>query len=487
MITNTLIKKYLFAALFVVVFFFGFLVRLYKIDTPLADWHSWRQSDTAAVSRIYVDEGINILLPRYYDVSSIQSGWNNPNGYRFVEFPIFNVIHSFLYNLFPRLGFEVWGRLTAVTFSMLSAVVLYLLGNRYLGKSGGILTMFFYLFIPYNVFFSRTILPEPATVFFALVSIFFFGRFIDKDKNLDFFLSSIFFCLAMLMKPYIAFYGVVHLYLLLGKYSIKEILKKKFLLIKLLIFLDIIFVPFFIWRVWMNQFAAGIPHFTWAFNGDGIRFHPAFWRWLFIERLGKMILGVWGLPLFLIGVANSKKNYFVQFFLLGIFLYISVVATANVRHDYYQYFTIPAVSLALASGALFILNNKNLGKILKVGVVVISVLFMLYGGFYTIKDFYNINHPEIVEVGKIVDETLPKDAWVIAPYNGDTAFLYQTKRFGWPVVENNFDELIRRGADYYVTVTPGDKDSNFIEENFKVILKTDKYMIADLHSKTLNK
>src|SRR3989344_6214454 len=92
----------------------AFAARLYKIDNPIADWHSWRQADTASVSRIYLDEGIDLLRPKYHDISSIQTGYQNPEGYRMVEFPIFNLIHVLLFKTFGRFSFEVWGRLTAV-------------------------------------------------------------------------------------------------------------------------------------------------------------------------------------------------------------------------------------------------------------------------------------------------------------------------------------------------------------------------------------
>ena len=72
------------------ILFLGFVVRLYKIDNPIADWHSWRQADTAAVSRNFINNGINMFLPTYDDVSSIQSGKDNPNGIRMVEFPVFS-------------------------------------------------------------------------------------------------------------------------------------------------------------------------------------------------------------------------------------------------------------------------------------------------------------------------------------------------------------------------------------------------------------
>ena len=68
------------------------LFRLYKINIPLADFHSWRQVDTAAVSRNFVKNGIDLFHPVYDDLSNVQSGIDNPLGYRMVEFPIYNAI-----------------------------------------------------------------------------------------------------------------------------------------------------------------------------------------------------------------------------------------------------------------------------------------------------------------------------------------------------------------------------------------------------------
>src|SRR5690554_4986334 len=104
-ITN--ISKYsnIWLLVFIVI---GFLIRLYKIDNPVADWHSWRQADTVAVSRIYIEEGIDLLHPRYYDISTAQSGKFNPNGWRMVEFPLFNVLNAVLYKFFPILTVEIW-------------------------------------------------------------------------------------------------------------------------------------------------------------------------------------------------------------------------------------------------------------------------------------------------------------------------------------------------------------------------------------------
>lgn len=249
-------------------------------------------------------------------------------------------------------------------------------------------------------------------------------------------------------------------------------------IIKLLIFLSVLFIPFIAWRGWVNKYPEGIPFTKWSFNGDHIRFRFAFWRWLFVERLGKLILGVWGIFPFLTSLAFYKRKYhFIYYFLAAMFLYVSVFATVNIRHDYYQIYLIPSIALALGAGSVTLLERKS--KIATL-VLLFSVLMMFGSGIYQVKDFYQINHPEIIEAGKKVDEITPKDAWIIAPYNGDTAFLYQTKRYGWPAIDNSFENLIKKGADFYVTVTPNDADSNYVKDNFEIIYSGDNYFIADL-------
>lgn len=457
---------------------FAFLARLYKINSPVADWHSWRQADTASVSRIYFNDGIDILHPRYYDISSIQSGFFNPQGYRFVEFPFFNIVHTLLARLGGPLTFDGWGRMTSVIFSLFSIVFIYLLGKRFISSWGGVLAALFFAFLPYNIYYSRVILPEPTAVSLALFSLVLFVNFLDRGKILFFYLSSLFLALSVLVKPHAIFYFMPILLLFLEKYSLGGIFKKASNFIKIVVFLAIVLLPFFLWRVWVNKFPAGIPFMEWSFNGDLIRFHPAFWRWIFGERLGYLILGIYGIFIFGLGLINKQKSNFIRFFLIGMFFYVSIFASANVRHDYYQIFVIPAVSLALAQGSCFLLSGLDFGKILIWSFFCFMMFFM---SFYKVKDYYQINHPEIIEAGRAVDELTPKNARVIAPYNGDTAFLYQTKRFGWPAVDTSFEKLIKeRGADYYVSVDKESQDSKYIKSNFLVIKETDSYFIADL-------
>jgi len=461
----------------------GFLVRLYKINNPVADWHSWRQADTASVTRSYVGYGLNLLYPKYHDISSIQTGYLNLEGLRLVEFPIFNLFHFLLVKTLPDVSFDTLGRLTSVLFSLFSAFFLFLTGKRYLGKWGGLLTSFFFLFLPFNIYFSRVILPEPLCVFFSLFSLWLFIKYVDSEKVFYLFFSGIIFSLALLIKPFAFFYIVPMAYLLLSKHAFQKIIISPKLLINLLIFLDLVLVPLLLWRSWIGKHPEGIPYFTWAFNGDLIRFRPAFWRWIFGERIGRLILGIWGLIPFIVGVISKKKNYFNLSLMLGALVYVTIVATASVRHDYYQILIIPPICLLAAEGSLAIWQNNIFNKWLARPILMFSIILGLGMGWYQVKEYYKIDHPEIIAAGQVVDRLTPKSAKVIAPYNGDTAFLYQTKRWGWPVVNDSIENIIKLGATVYVSVNLGSADTKYVEAKYKTLEKTSQYIILDLTKK----
>src|SRR6185369_11114772 len=92
----------------------GLFVRLYKISTPLADWHSWRQADTASVTREYVKHQYSFLEPHYQDLSDIPNGIENVAGYRMVELPILNFAVAKLLLWQPSWNLVVVSRLVSI-------------------------------------------------------------------------------------------------------------------------------------------------------------------------------------------------------------------------------------------------------------------------------------------------------------------------------------------------------------------------------------
>lgn len=455
------------------------LLRLYKIDNPIADWHSWRQADTASVTRVMNQEGINLLLPRYQDISSIPSGKPNPNGYRMVEWPLYNLLHLAVYRLDPSLGIDQAGRLTSVIASLISLVFLYLVVRKLSGRLPALLTAFLFAVLPFSVYYSRVVLPEPLMTALFLISFYLF--LFNRRLTLTF--SAVFLALAILVKPYALFFSLPYFYWWWVNRQ-----HSKISLWWLLFFGVIAITPLAAWRLWIEQFPAGIPASAWLYNNLGIRLRPAWFRWLFGVRYGNLILGYWGILPFGLGLLSLKKTagWVYRLLLLGVLTYLIVFAGGNVQHDYYQAITLPAIAIILAFGFIALLKQTNLtNRITGVGLAVFCLLLMLGLSWYEIKGYYQINNPAIVEAGREADRLLPKDAKVIASYNGDTAFLYQTNRFGWPAITTDLKTMLGEAKNvYYVTVN-FDSEANRIltDPRHQVVEKTDKLLIVKLFAK----
>ena len=465
----------------------AFSLRLYRLNAPLADWHSWRQADTSAVSRNFVQQGFDVLHPRFDDLSSMGSGIDNPEGYRFVEFPIYNLIHAALFKTLPIVSLEVWGRLISIFFSLGSLVFLYLIAKKYLGTKIALLAAFFFAVLPFNIYYSRVILPEPMMLLTSLGMIYFFGRWIEQNsktpklQNSKLFLAVVFAVVSWLIKPFILVLLLPITYLAWVKWRFNW---RRYITLYLSILVSLL--PFFFWRWWMSHFPEGIPFSTWLFNYGGIRFKGAFFWWLFAERIGKLILGGWGLILLGLGIIvkpGKKEGLFFHSWLVAILAYFVIVASGNVQHDYYQVLAIPIICIFLAKGTYFLLvaPKQYFNRLLCCLLFVVCCLFMFAFSWYQVRDFFNINNPVIIEAGKAVDRLVPKEAKVIAPYGGDTAFLYQTKRQGWPMgIE--IEKMINLGAEYYVNINFG-PETDWLMETYCVVEKTPGWVIIDLKRK----
>jgi 4-amino-4-deoxy-L-arabinose transferase-like glycosyltransferase len=465
----------------------GFVVRLYKFNGPIADWHSWRQADTSAVSRNFVSGGFDLLHPRFDDLSNVPSGiYDNPQGYRFVEFPIYNVAQAGLFIAFGHLTIEEWGRLVTIFCSLFSALFLLLIVKRRHDLLSGLLTAFFFVFLPFNIYYSRTILPDPLMVTFILGMIYFFDLWISKEKltifSWQFWLTLIFAIGAFLIKPFAGFFVLPMLYLAWERFGLSGLFKKW----QLWFLAVVALIPFGLWRLWMQQYPAGIPQSWWLFNGSNIRFKGAFFQWLFAQRIGEMFLGDWGLILFGIGLVLAKKKNYLFFlsFIASSLLYLFTVATGNVQHDYYQIPIIPSLAIFLGIGSAFLINpaKEVVSKYKTIPILVVVVLFMFAFSWFAVRADYDIDNPSIIAAGQAVDQLTPKNAKVIANYNGDTTFLYQTKRKGWASFEKPIPQMIQMGADYLVLANPTTADLQ-IGETYKIIAQTSQYVIFDLHQK----
>lgn len=470
-------NPYLYLILILVLAFF---LRLYKIENPVADWHSWRQADTAAVARNFYQEEFNPFLPRGDDMSVISElkPQLNLNRYRFVEFPIYPSLVYFAYLINGGVD-EKLARLISVIFSLGSIIFLFFIVKRYSTAVHALLSSFIFAVLPFSIFYSRVILPEPSLIFFSLGMFYFLDRWIYEDK-LRLMLWAIFFtACAFLTKPMAVFF------LLPLGYSYFKKEGVKFPPLRYFLFIVSALLPFAAWRYWMQNFKEGIPSSSWLLNGNNIRFRPAFFRWIVGDRLGREILSIAGGFLFLLGIIVrplSKSNYLLHLLTLSSFLYLVVFATGNVQHDYYQVILTPAISIFLARGFWILFQGIPvfLPRIITMPLAIFLLTLTLYLTWVEVKGLYQVNNWAIVHAGQAADKLLPKDAIVVAPYQGDTAFLYQINRHGFPHVVNSVESMMKEnGVDFYVS-TAKDARTAWLMQKYKTLEVTPEYIIVDL-------
>lgn len=129
-------------------------VRLYNINSPIIGTHSWRQSDTAAMSRNFYTNGLNFFNP--------QVDWGGLSGSCETEFPIYSYIVALLYKIFGVHDFL--GRLFSVICFMIAIYFLYRLLLNYFDRNVAFWSCLAYSSLPLNIYYSRTFQPESINV-----------------------------------------------------------------------------------------------------------------------------------------------------------------------------------------------------------------------------------------------------------------------------------------------------------------------------------
>ncbi|MGE5041973.1 MAG: glycosyltransferase family 39 protein [Candidatus Levyibacteriota bacterium] len=484
-------KKKIVLGIFSCILLAAFLLRLYRINNPIGDWHAFRQADTSAVSKVYVEQGVDLLHPKYFDISNIQSGKDNPEGYRFVEFPIFNFFQVELFKTVGKLTLEEWGRLLSVAATLVSTTFIFLIVKKRLDSLSALFAAFFFAVLPYSLYYGRVILPDPSMAAAILGGIYFFDLFCDRLKEkknpktyVYLALSILFTAGSFLLKPFALFFTLPMLYIAWKEFGLGMFKKWQ-----LYVFAALAIVPLVFWRAWITQYPEGIPVSGWLFNGGNIRFTGAYFYWIFAERIGKLMLGYFGLVLLFLGFFKQDEKDYGLFiaFLVSSLLYVTVIARGNVQHDYYQILILPTLCIFLGRGASYLLRlpsliGRNLGINTLVAFASLGLItaFTLFFSWYYVRDYFNINNMGLVTAGKIADRVLPKDAKVIAANDGDTSFLYYINRKGWPAWEKGAEELKQMGATHIVIPTPTKNDFEGLGKQFKRYYSSPEVLILTL-------
>jgi 4-amino-4-deoxy-L-arabinose transferase-like glycosyltransferase len=242
--------------------------------------------------------GIDVLHPRYDDLSNIQSGKDNPEGWRMVEMPLYQASAVLALKLFPQISIEMMLRIISIISVALSVVFLGRILTTFTDEKTATIGMFLYSVLPFSIYYGRTILPDSFAVCLALGSLVCLLKSHSKKWFIWIILAGISAALSVLVRPMAVFLLVPALYLITlhGSRTQK--------IISLVLYGVIMSIPLLWWRQWILQYPEGIAVSDWLYNKADIRLGPWFY-WIFAKRIGEPI---WDWDLFLLASDSYSRN-----------------------------------------------------------------------------------------------------------------------------------------------------------------------------------
>jgi 4-amino-4-deoxy-L-arabinose transferase-like glycosyltransferase len=184
--------EYVFLFIFLVL---GFYLRSYHIDYPSIGYHNMKENEYIGAAKFMYSEG-DFLHRKLFRMGNLDVPY-------FEEYPQIPLIQWSAVIFWKLLGFTLWPvRLLMILASVFSIYVVYLLinelsKNRYLS----LLSAFLMSVLPLGIFFGRNIQPESPALFFVLLGVLYYVRWLNSNfEKKQILLSALFLGIAGLFK-----------------------------------------------------------------------------------------------------------------------------------------------------------------------------------------------------------------------------------------------------------------------------------------------
>ncbi len=431
-------RKLLVAAIFLL----AALLRLYDFTDEPLELHPARQLRAVIIARGFYYE-------TQRDIPSEQAEFAASLAERVgvIEPSIVEYLTALSYRLAG--GETLWlGRLFRIAAWLLGGWALYDLAKRLGSPNGALLSLVYYLFLPYAVKFSRILLPDPIMVAGIVASLWALYRWQEDRRTRWAVAAGLLTGLTILIKSVA---GIILIFpfaiFLLSALSLKQLLKN--------------------WQIWLILLLAALPtagYYYWGLVLDGRlgtqfsgRFFPELWADMILYKSwGLRIILEFNLVFFIaalagIILAKGKAARGLLFgWWLGYFVYGMIFAYFIWTHDYYHLPMAPllAVSLSPAIAALEdVIQRRNWQKPALALFAVLLLGFSAYGAvrsiqFLSAKDYRPVR-AEMEALGAQLSTTLSGKVIALTP-DYETAFkVYTFLNAGhWPSRGDlNFKEL----------------------------------------------
>ena len=440
------------AKLVIVICILAVAARLISINQPYTDHWSWRQSDVAAIARIFSEQGFRFAYP--------QIDWaGDATGYVGTEFPILPFIAAICYK---STGIHEWiGRTQAVIFFAISLPFFFLLVHEIFGRTAALWATFFFSFAPVNVFAGRSFMPDVPSLSLAIIGLYLFLRCVNHGRLLLFFLAASAVSLSLLIKITSIIIFAPVLYLVVAAVYDRRNSRKGDLRIApavletaapcfpgadraplqiVVLFLAIALLPSVAWYWHAHRVAERFyPHHF--FGAGGIRIENLSWYWDIARQTATSsltpilsIMAVVGLF-----VAQSRDRRYRRLFhwwLAAMILFVIVVGYGN-RHRWYQLPLVP-ITAAFAGAACAFIGSKIASS--RVAIVTLSISLagsFLLLAYVFVRPLYEPSAAQLRDAGLELNRIAAPNALIVAADTGDPTIFYYAERKGWHFQEKD--------------------------------------------------
>jgi 4-amino-4-deoxy-L-arabinose transferase-like glycosyltransferase len=435
---------------------FGFCARAATFKSPLLDAHSWRQADTASISRNFYRERFNILYP--------QVDWrgDRPEGY--VESGLEPL--AFAVAALAKIGgfHPELGRLINTFVFLGSAMLVWTFVRRRYGGPTGLIATYLYAFgFPLLIFIERAFMNEALLIFLSLTCLVAAQRYLEGPGRPWAALVALVAAsglIAAIKLPYLIIWAPVT-GLFLEKQGARVLRSWELWLMGA--------VGLAIAAVWYRHAhtlgeATGLSFGLTDKLVDAELLFSGKYVGKIIERLFKDVLG----PVGFVGMAAGlllafRARRWCELFGAAAFLaYLLLVVGGNFQHDYYQLAIMP-IAPAIIAPALFALGTAAPpwgGDGFRPQVLALVLALAAFATFVRSASFhswYDFGADSVLFCDSVDSFARPNER-VVFIGNNDPALLFCMDRKGWLLTEEDSTEervrsVWRSGAK--LAIVPG--------------------------------
>ncbi|MCZ7558345.1 MAG: glycosyltransferase family 39 protein [Bacteroidia bacterium] len=405
----------------------SFLLRFYLIDSTVIGWHSWRQSDTAAIARNFHQVSMNILQPR--------ADWGGGLPVE-AEFQLFPYLIALLYRI---LGESiVIARLLPSVFMLAAAWGIFRLGGRWYNERVGVMAASLYALLPLNLFYGRAVMPEAMMLCCIVYGLLYFDRWLETKKWSDAVLAYLSVSVAVLLKLPTLWIGLPLLVLIIARGGMGSVLRPAQVLFAVAVLLPVaawywhahgIFLEtgntFGIWTGETNKWGELSSLLSLKYYND-IFFKSIAERHLTYPVFLLMLYGLYRL-------LREKRNHITLFWMLAVIVFFFVVRKGNQVHEYYQLpFTQPAVLIA-AVGIDDLLTRVARAKLLRAVLIAAGCLVLALSGFRYAALLQGERNTQYINDAQYLRSELAGPSRIAIITDGNPVLLYVLGKHGWIV------------------------------------------------------